>query len=280
VELVDEKALHEKYEALLALIKAEESVAIAFSGGVDSSFLCYVAFQALGEKAIGITVVSPMLPKTEIDCAIAIAKKIGIKHILVDEADIDAKVAANPPDRCYHCKKLEFGAILATAKAYGTATVLDGSNIDDLSDYRPGLQALKELKIISPLRKAGLNKAEIRALSKRFDLPTWDKPAFACLASRVPAGETITSEKLQKIEKAEEVLRNAGFRQFRVRYHGNVARIEVDRSERRKFFDETLLDTISAAIKACGFLYAAFELEGYVMGNLNRIHTTTPVISA
>jgi uncharacterized protein len=198
--------------------------------------------------------------------------QIGIKHILVEEPGIDAEVAANPVDRCYHCKKLEFGNILKTANDFGIAAVLDGSNIDDLGDYRPGLKALSELKIISPLREAGLNKAEIRELSKRFALPTWNKPAFACLASRVPYGETITEDKLKKIERAEEVLKTFGFRQFRVRSHGDIARIEVDRDERRKFFDEETLDKLSAAIKTCGFLYVAFELEGYAMGSLNRIH--------
>jgi uncharacterized protein len=265
----------EKYDTLLALIAGQGSVAVAFSGGVDSSFLCHAAFQALGNKALAVTIVSPMLPKSEIDCAVQVAKQIGITHVLADEPDIDDEVAANPPDRCYHCKKLEFGAIQKAARERGIAVVLDGSNMDDLSDYRPGLKALSELKIVSPLREAGLVKAEIRELSRQFGLPTWDKPAFACLASRVPYGETITGEKLRKIEKAEEALRGFGFRQFRVRCHGDVARIEVDRSERYIFFNEAALDKISAAVKGCGFLYAAFELEGYAMGSLNRVHGHT-----
>jgi uncharacterized protein len=148
--------------------------------------------------------------------------------------------------------------------------VFDGSNTDDIHDYRPGLRALAELKVLSPLREAGLNKAEIRALSKRFGLPTWNKPAFACLASRIPYGERIDRQKLSRVEKAEDLLRSEGFIQFRVRSHGDIARIEVAREERKRFFDEDVLDRIAVKLKALGFLYTALELEGYVMGSLNR----------
>jgi uncharacterized protein len=262
--------IDEKYRRLLEIIRAQESVAVAFSGGVDSSFLCHAAAAALGPRAIAVTIVSPMLPRSEIDCAVSIARKVGIVHILVEEGEIDEEVAANPRERCYFCKKLEFGAILAAAKKRGIHAVLDGSNLDDLGDYRPGLKALEELRVISPLRQAGLTKAEIRELSRRFDLPTWDKPAFACLASRIPYGERIDKEKLARIEKAEDTLRAAGFRQFRVRSHGDIARIEVAPEERRYFFDERTLDSVSRSLKSYGFLYVAFELEGYAMGNMNR----------
>jgi uncharacterized protein len=263
--------LDEKYRRLLEFIAAQGSAAVAFSGGVDSSFLCHAAAVALGKKALAVTIVSPMLPKTEIDCAAAIARRVGIEHVLVEEAEIDDEVAANPQDRCYFCKKIEFGVILKAARERGVNTVLDGSNMDDLGDYRPGLKALEELGIQSPLREAGLHKAEIRELSRRFDLPTWDKPAFACLASRIPYGERIDREKLARVEKAEEFLRSFGFRQFRVRSHENLARIEVAPEERRLFFDEKVLDRISRSLKSCGFLYVAFELEGYVMGSMNRV---------
>jgi uncharacterized protein len=262
--------LDQKYSHLLEIIVSQGSAAVAFSGGVDSSFLCHAAATALGKKALAITVVSPMLPASEIECAAAIAKQVGIEHILVEENDIDDLVAENPRDRCYHCKKIEFGHILDAAKKHGINTVFDGSNIDDLGDYRPGLKALEELRIVSPLREAGLNKEEIRALSRRFNLPTWDKPAFACLASRIPYGEAINREKLSRIEKAEDTLRSFGFRQFRVRSHGDTARIEVDPEERRRFFDEKILDDISRALKSAGFLYVSMELEGYVMGSMNR----------
>jgi uncharacterized protein len=262
--------IDEKYRRLLDLIARRGAVAVAFSGGVDSSLLCHAAVAALGNRAVAITIVSPMLPKSEIDGAQAVARRIGIEHILIEETEIDEEVAANPRERCYFCKKLEFGAIMEAAGKRGIATVLDGSNADDLGDYRPGLRALAELEIQSPLREAGLGKAEIRDLSRRFGLPTWDKPAFACLASRIPYGERIDRGKLARIEKAEELLRAAGFRQFRVRSHGDIARIEVAPEERRRFFDEALLDRLSRSVKDCGFLYVAFELAGYVMGSMNR----------
>jgi uncharacterized protein len=262
--------LDEKYRRLLALIAGQESAAVAFSGGVDSSFLCHAAAAALGGRAIAVTVVSPMFPQSEIDNAADIARRVGIEHVLIEEPEIDEEVAANPKERCYFCKKIEFGGILAAAKARGIPTVFDGSNHDDLADYRPGLRALAELGVKSPLREAGLTKAEIRELSRRFDLPTWDKPAFACLASRIPYGERIDREKLRRIEKAEDALRSFGFRQFRVRSHEQIARIEVAPEERRRFFDEGILDAVSRSLKSCGFLYVAFELEGYVMGNMNR----------
>jgi uncharacterized protein len=268
--IMAEMSVDEKYQHLLKFIAAQESAAVAFSGGVDSSFLCYAAAAALGNKAVAVTIVSPMLPKSEIDCAVEIAARVGIKHVLVEEETIDEEVALNPKDRCYFCKKIEFGNILKAARARGVSAVLDGSNMDDLGDYRPGLKALAELHILSPLREAGMTKADIRELSKRFNLPTWNKPAFACLASRIPYGERISREKLARIEKAEASLRAAGFRQFRVRSHGDIARIEVDPGERRLFFNEKTLDDISKAVKASGFLYAAFELEGYKMGSLNK----------
>ncbi|MDR1287720.1 MAG: ATP-dependent sacrificial sulfur transferase LarE [Treponema sp.] len=263
--------LDEKYRRLLDLIAAKGSAAVAFSGGVDSSFLCHAAAAALGKNALAITIVSPMLPASEIKCAAEVARQVGIEHILVEESVIDKEVAANPRDRCYHCKKLEFGRIIEEARKRGVRAVLDGSNVDDLGDYRPGLAALEELGVASPLREAGLVKEEIRALSRRFNLPTWDKPAFACLASRIPYGEEINSGKLSRIEKAEDAVRSFGFRQFRVRSHGDIARIEVAPEERRKFFDDFMLDAVSRAVKSAGFLYAALELEGYATGSMNRV---------
>ena len=262
--------LTEKYENLLAHIASMKSAAVAFSGGVDSSFLCYAAKTALGQKALAITIVSPLHPRSEITCAKEVARLVGIEHILIEEEALDARVAANPKDRCYHCKKIAFGKILLAAKERGITAVLDGSNTDDAGDYRPGMKALAELNIASPLREAGMTKADIRELSRRFGLPTWNKPAFACLASRIPYGETISRENLARVEKAEEALAAHGFRQLRVRAHGNIARIEVAPEERKLFFNEETLDAISRAIKACGFIYAAFELEGYSMGNLNK----------
>ncbi|MDR2517444.1 MAG: ATP-dependent sacrificial sulfur transferase LarE [Spirochaetaceae bacterium] len=260
----------EKYEKLTGLLAALPGAAVAFSGGVDSSFLCHAAREALGDRAIAVTVISPMLPKSEREAASGVAARVGIRHVLIEEDEIDEEVAANPKERCYFCKKLEFGAIAEAARAHGVSTVLDGSNMDDLGDYRPGLKALAELNIMSPLREAGLTKDEIRALSKRFGLPTWDKPAFACLASRIPYGERISREKLSRVERAEDALRAAGFRQFRVRSHGDIARVEVAPEERSRFFELSFMDRISRELKAAGFIYAALELEGYTTGSLNR----------
>jgi uncharacterized protein len=262
--------LQQKYQHLLDIITETGGAAVAFSGGVDSSFLCFAAASALGQRTAAVTVVSPMLPKSEIESAAATAGAIGIRHILVEEDEIEDDVAQNSPERCYFCKKKEFAAIQRAAGKRGLGTVLDGSNLDDLGDYRPGLKALAEMNIKSPLRDAGLGKAEIRELSQRFNLPTWNKPAFACLASRIPYGETISKEKLSRIEQAEEALKAFGFRQFRVRSHGDIARIEVAPEERKLFFSENILDELSGKIKSAGFLYAAFELEGYLMGSMNR----------
>jgi len=265
--------LNDKYEKLKQIFIAEKKAAVAFSGGVDSSFLCRVAHDCLGDNAVAITIVSPMLPQSEINDAASLAIAVGIRHILVEDREIEPSVAENPPDRCYQCKKKEYGSIMQRAREEGIDTVFDGSNVDDLSDYRPGARALKELAVRSPLREAGLTKNEIRELSKMLCLPTWDKPAFACLASRIPYGETITEEKLSRVEKAEDFLRSLGFRQFRVRSHDNLARIEVATSERVKLFSTDIMDAISAELKSLGFIYVCAELSGYETGSLNRTLT-------
>jgi uncharacterized protein len=264
--------LDSKYKALIDNLSSlkDEGAAVAFSGGVDSSFLCYAAHEALGDRAIAITVSSPMFAASEMEDANRVAKQVGIRHLIVREEEIDPEVASNPKNRCYFCKKIEFGTMLKAALKEGIHVVLDGTNMDDEGDYRPGLKALAELHIKSPMREAGLSKQDIRDLSRRFNIPTWDKPAFACLASRIPYGTRISNEKLHQIEESEDVLRTLGFKQFRVRHYGEIARIEVAPEERRKFFDEKLMDDVSRRIKAAGFLYVALELEGYKMGSLNR----------
>lgn len=269
--LAETSALEEKYQRLLAVIAKHGRVAVAFSGGVDSSFLCKAARDAVGDNAIAITMVSPMMPSDDLATAHQIAALTGIELHLVEDKELDEPIAANPVNRCYFCKKIEFGRIAELALAKNIRVVLDGSNLDDESDYRPGLTALSELGVCSALREAGLNKADIRALSRELGLPTWNKPASACLGSRVPYGERITIEKLTAIDKAEQVLRSHGFRQCRVRHHGEIARIEVAPSERSGFFDACTLDAVSREIKAAGFRYVALELEGYQTGSLNRV---------
>lgn len=263
-------SLEEKRAVLMEALRGYGRAAVAFSGGVDSSFLCAAAREALGEGALALTVVSPMLARSELEDARKLAAMIGIRHILVEEPDIDPEVAANPPVRCYLCKKREFGAMARAAAGEGVSILLDGTNVDDEGDYRPGMRALAELKIESPLRKAGLRKEEIRELSRRLGLPTWDKPAFACLASRLPYGERIEPALLSRIDGAEDALKARGLRQVRVRSHGDIARIEIAREERSKLFDGAVLDSVSAELKALGFRYVCLELEGYSMGSLNR----------
>jgi len=262
--------IDEAYENLRQAIRSMGRVAIAYSGGVDSSFLCRVSHDVLGDNAVAITVVSPMLPVSELEEAKMLAAAIGMQHILLSEKAIDPTVAANPTDRCYRCKKIEFSVIMKSAVDLGIAHVLDGSNQDDLSDYRPGLRALAELGIHSPLRDVGLRKTDIRTLSQKLGLPTWDKPAFACLASRVPYGERITSEKLHRIDDAESYLRGIGLRQVRVRSHKDLARIEVAREERARLCDPKIMDEVAARLKSLGFLYVCMELQGYETGSMNR----------
>lgn len=260
----------EKYEKLKKNLRDLGTVAVAFSGGVDSTFLAKVSKEVLGDKAIAITVAAPMHPKREIEEAIELAQRIDINHkvLKVDNLDIDG-LRENPINRCYICKTKVFSMIKEIAHNNGFEYVLDGSNIDDLSDYRPGLKAIEELEVKSPLKESGLTKGDIRALSKELDLPTWDKPAFACLITRVPYGEELTEDKLKMIEGAEDILIENGFRQFRVRYHGDTARIEVAPEERVKFFDLNLMDNISKGIKELGFTFVSLDLEGYKMGNMN-----------
>lgn len=263
--------LQDKYEKLKNIISETGKAAVAFSGGVDSALLSKVTYDVLRENSIAITLVSPMNAQSEMKDAEELAKEIGIKHYMINDDEIEDEVLANPVNRCYFCKKIEFGAIIDKAKEVGVKVVFDGSNMDDMSDYRPGLQALSELEVMSPLRMAGLTKSDIRELSHQLGLRSWNKPALACLGSRIPYGERITIEKLTKIDKSEDYLRSLGFVQFRVRSHENMARIEVSPEERSKMFDGNLLDQISKQLKTYGYQYVCMELEGYVTGSLNRV---------
>jgi uncharacterized protein len=260
-----------KTEMLKKIIEDMESVAVAYSGGVDSTFLIKYTHDILGDKAIAVTARSSSYPKREFKEAADYAKKIGIKQIVIDSKELDnEEYAKNPKNRCYFCKKELFSKIIEVAKENGIKYVVDGSNFDDLYDYRPGRMAINELSVRSPLIEAKLTKDEIRSLSKNMDLPTWNKPAFACLASRIPYGNPISSEKLTMIEQAEQYLMDLGFIQFRVRHHGDVARIEVPQSEIEKFFYDNTRDKVYNKFKEFGFAYTAIDLMGYRTGSMNE----------
>lgn len=263
-----------KYKALKNHLLQLERVVVAFSGGVDSSLLAKVSRDVLGDNAVAVTLVSPMIPAWDLADAESVASQIGVEHILL-ETNLMQTVKDNVPNRCYHCKKEGLKAIVQLAKEKELGVVIEGSNADDTNDYRPGTKAIEELKILSPLKTAGFNKQEIRALSKALGLPTWNKPAYACLATRIPCGSEITADKLKKIEMAEMYLHSLGYLRVRVRVHGEVARIELAPEDRKKFCNPQTMDRVSRQLKAYGFTYVSLELEGYAMGSLNRELTTT-----
>ena len=263
--------LHKKKQRLEEYLRGLGSVAVAFSSGVDSTFLLQVAHKVLGDKAIAVTARSCSFPVRELNEAKDFCRAKGIEHIIVEseELSIDG-FSQNPKNRCYLCKKELFAKIKNIAAERGIAFVAEGSNTDDNGDYRPGLIAVAELEVKSPLREAELSKAEIRQLSKEMGLPTWDKQSFACLSSRFVYGETITEEKLSMVDKAEQRLLDLGFHQVRVRIHGNIARIEIDRSEFEKIIHPEIANELNAYLKELGFLYVTLDLGGYQMGSMNK----------
>ncbi|AVP63062.1 ATP-dependent sacrificial sulfur transferase LarE [Clostridium botulinum] len=260
--------INDKYNNLINYLKDLKSVAVAFSGGVDSTLLLKAAKEALGDNAISITIVSSYIPKWEIKEAKELVDKIGIKSYFVEVPMLE-EIRFNPEDRCYICKKSVFNKIKYLAREKGIKYIVDGTNADDTKDYRPGMRALKELEVKSPLLENAINKDEIRILSKDLQLDTWDKPAYACLLSRIPYNQEIKKEDLVRIEKAEVYMMKLGFRAVRVRSHGNLARIEVPQKERMKLFNERILDKVSKELKELGFKYVTVDIEGYKMGSLN-----------
>ena len=262
----------EKYQKLKEYLASLESVAIAFSGGVDSTLLLRTAHDVLGDKAVAMTLFSSLFPHRDFLEASKFCAENKIRLIMcpVDSLTIEG-IKENPRNRCYLCKKDLFTRLLARAKENNLACVAEGSNVDDVTDFRPGMKAIDELGIKSPLRAAGLHKNEIRELSKSLGLPTWNKPSFACLASRFVYGEQINKEKLKMVEDAEQLLMDLGFKQFRVRIHGKIARIEILPEDFEKIIQEKIRVKIHEDLRSLGFSYVTLDLKGYRTGSMNEV---------
>ncbi|HMD33988.1 MAG TPA: ATP-dependent sacrificial sulfur transferase LarE [Vicinamibacterales bacterium] len=259
-----------KEDALRDTLASLGSVIVAYSGGVDSAYLAWVAHDTLGERAVAITAESPSYPERHRALAVRIARDFGLRHEIIRTGELERpEYRANPENRCYYCKH-ELYTHLSRLAADREAVVVDGNNADDRGDYRPGRQAAREFGVRSPLDEVDLTKAEIRELSHRAGLPTWDEPASACLSSRIPYHHDVTDEKLRTIERAEQALRDLGFRVFRVRHHDEVARIEIAREEMARALDAEISAAIVRQLKAAGYRYISLDLQGYRMGSLNE----------
>ncbi|HSW35639.1 MAG TPA: ATP-dependent sacrificial sulfur transferase LarE [Candidatus Limnocylindrales bacterium] len=263
-------SLEEKLDLLKNIIAGYGGVIVAYSGGVDSTYLAKVASDVLGENSLAVTASSETYPRHEVDYARELAHSLGLRHQIIYTEELDNKhFAANPPERCYICKNELFGKLVALAKQHNLPYVIDGSNCDDLSDFRPGARAGRELGIKSPLQETGFTKEDIRQLSKTMGLPTWNKPSFACLSSRFPYGEQITREKLIMVSNAEDYLRSLGVKQLRVRHHDKLARIELAVEDFNKILDVNA--DIVQVFKKIGYKYITLDLHGYRTGSMNEV---------
>ena len=270
--------LERKAAALSALLSDVPALIIAYSGGVDSAFLAYAATQELGDRALCVTADSPSYPERHRALAIRIADEFSLNHEIIRTYEMDrAEYRANAGDRCYHCKHELYTQLSAVARARGIPVIADGNNADDRGDYRPGRQAAREFGVRSPLDEAGLTKDEIRELSRRAGLPTWDEPASACLSSRIPYFSEVTDEKLRMIERAEAVLRGLGFRICRVRHHDGLARLELGRDEIARALDPEIAERIDRELRAIGYAHVTVDLRGYRLGSLNEALKLRPI---
>jgi uncharacterized protein len=271
LEPLDPARLRSKQASLFSLLRDLGSVIVAYSGGTDSAYLAWAAHQALGDKALAVTADSASLPESHKREAEEFARRVGFRHEYVQTREFDnPDYLRNAPDRCFHCKDELFATLEALAEERGIAHIVYGVNVDDLGDYRPGQNAAREHGAGTPLVEAGLRKAEIRELSRLAGLPTWDRPASACLSSRIPYGTPVTIETVKTVEAGEEALRALGFRQFRVRFHGELVRIEIAREELEKALTLEMAARLSALFKPLGFHYVTLDLEGYRQGSMNE----------
>ncbi len=263
--------LEEKHRTLQGILRSYGKVGIAFSGGVDSSLLSFIAHRVLGNEAVAFTADAPMVPRSEFADSQAFCAEHGIQQVICHPDPFQKEeVRLNAPDRCYVCKKVIFGSLFDVAAKQGISIIADGSNLDDLGDYRPGLKALQEMQVKSPLREAGFTKTDIRNLSKQLGLSTWNKQSNACLATRFPYGDELTVEGLEQVDRAEQALSFLGFTQLRVRVHGNVARVEVPPNQIPQLLEEGTRSTIVRKLKHLGFTYVTLDLSGYRTGSMNE----------
>ncbi|MFQ5963755.1 MAG: ATP-dependent sacrificial sulfur transferase LarE [Candidatus Scalinduaceae bacterium] len=264
--------IEEKLSKVREIVKDMKSVVVAFSGGVDSTLVAKVCYEVLKDNSLAVTARSETYPDFEFEESKKLAKEIGINHLVINTSELAIEgFASNPPNRCYYCKTELFEKLKDIAKQHGFLHVADGANLDDMEDYRPGLEASKKLKVRSPLKEAGMTKNDVREASKMLNLPTWDKPAYACMSSRFPYGQSITMEKLKMVSAAEEYLRSLGLKQFRVRHHETIARIEVLPEDMHFVLKPSIRGELINKFKEIGFIYVTVDLAGFRSGSMNEV---------